>query len=200
MMGNDTGTMVGFGPKQAWLAVSGANPSAVVGALDARDLGAVSWREGVDLAYLTVDRLILTPPLAGADGRPWLLVAGRWLLIDTTAEWPLLLSERLGTEVQFFASYRVGERHRWGRARDGVLLRAFEYVGETGEVTVWHGEPDSTELAVGLPQALEPGTDILVSEHDVMKLAGAWSVDPTTLDGKPAPGRLHALAMAPSSR
>jgi hypothetical protein len=194
--------MVGFGPKQAWLAVAGTEPSAVAAALDARDLGTVSWRDGVDLAYLTDDRLIVTPPLAGAGGRTWVLVAGRWLLREVllrefTVDSPRQLSGRLGTEVQFFASYRVGERHRWERTQDGSLLRAFDYLGETGEVAVWHGEPDPDELSIGLPRTLEPGTEVLVSEQDVMRLAGAWSVDPTTLDNRPAPGPLLALAIDP---
>src|ERR1700730_18019850 len=72
--------MVGFGSKQAWLAVRDgdqATPTAVMGL---HDLGEVSWRNGVDLAYLTDDRLAVTPPLPGADGASWVLVTGRWLL------------------------------------------------------------------------------------------------------------------------
>jgi hypothetical protein len=106
------------------------------------------------------------------------------------------LSAALGTEVQFFATYRVSELHRWQRAVDGVLMRAFEYVGEAGEVTEWRGDPDDAEAAIGLPTVLDDEADILVSEDDVMRLAGAWSVDPTALDGRPAPGPLRAAAVS----
>jgi hypothetical protein len=189
--------MVAFGRKQAWLALRDTDPSGVATALGGRDLGAVPWRDGVDLAYLTDDRLIVTPPLAGAGGAAWTLVAGRWLLRDGAPVSLELLSGQLDTEVQFFASYRVGERHRWGRAANGSLRRAFGYQGDTGEITVWHGEPDRAELDIGLPPTPHPDAVVLVSEQDVMRLASAWSVDPTTLDGQPAAGPLRALAVAP---
>jgi hypothetical protein len=193
--GMDGETMVGFGPKQAWLAVREGEEAAVCAALGLRDLGTASWRDGIDLAYLTDDRLVLTPPLPGASDARWLLVTGRWLLRAVLAVDVAELSATLGTEVQFFATYRVSELHRWQRAVDGVLMRAFEYVGETGEITEWRGEPDDAEAAIGLPAVLDDEVDILVSEEDVMRLASAWSVDPSALNGRPAPGPLRAAAV-----
>jgi hypothetical protein len=187
-------TMVGFGQKQAWLAIREGDVAALTGALSLRDLGTVSWREGIDLAYLTDDRLVLTPPLPGARDARWLLATGRWLLRPTTVVDVVELSATLGTEVQLFATYRVAELHRWARAVDGVAVRAFGFLGEIGEVTEWRGDPDDVEHAIGLPPALDGKPDILVYEHDVMRLAAAWSVDPTTLDARPAPGPLRAYA------
>lgn len=190
--------MVGFGSKQAWLAIRDGEPARVMEALGLRDLGPVPWRQGVDLAYLTDDRLVLTPPLPGAGtaaGARWLLVAGRWLLRAGARVDVVELSAVLGTEVQLFATYRVGESHRWERAVDGELVRAFGYVGETGEVTEWRGEPDETERAIGLPDGEDEADDLLVSERDVLRMAGAWSVDPSALDGGPAPGPLRAAAV-----
>jgi hypothetical protein len=189
-------TMVGFGYKQAWLAARDVDAPAMIAALNLRDLGPASWRTGIDLAYLTDDRLVLTPLLPDAQGARWLLVAGRWLLRPNSPVDVRELSATLGTEVQFFASYRVTELHRWERAVDGVLVRAFEFVGETGLVTEWRGDPDDAERAVGLPFEPDDETDILVSEHDVMRLAGAWSVDPTGLDGRPASAPLQVAATA----
>ncbi|GAB1641581.1 hypothetical protein [Krasilnikovia sp. MM14-A1259] len=187
------GAMVGFGTKQAWLAVRDTDPHAVLTALGLRDLGAVPWREGIDLAYLTDDRVALTPPLPGAGGS-WVLAAGRWLLRPATVVDLPGLSAQLGTEVQFFATHRVTELHRWQRAVAGELVRAFGYVGQTGEVTSWYGDPDAAEQAAGLPAALEEETTVLVAERDVLAVASAWSVDPTRLDGRPAPGPLHVGA------
>lgn len=192
--------MVGFGPKQAWVAVADAKPEAVLAALGARDLGEVGWRQGIDLAYLTDDRLVATPPLPGAAGRDWVLVAGRRFLRGFVATPDVAeLSAALGTEVQFFSTYRVAEAHRWERAAGGVLLRAFGYVGESGEITRWEGAPDLAEQAVGLPASADPDAageppTILVGEEDVLAVAAAWSLDPTTLDGRPAPGPLRAAA------
>jgi hypothetical protein len=191
----DGETMAGFGPKQAWLAIRDGDPAAVTAALRLRDLGPVPWRNGIDLAYLTDDRLVLTPPLPGAGDSRWLLVTGRWLLKGEFVVDIAELSATLGTEVQLFATYRVSELHRWQRAVDGALVRAFEYLGETGEVTEWLGAPDAAELAVGLPPEPDDDADILVSEGDVLRLAGAWSVDPSALDARPAPGPLRAAAL-----
>ncbi|MEU4558311.1 hypothetical protein AB0F72_07970 [Actinoplanes sp. NPDC023936] len=183
----DTDVMTGFGGKQAWLAVAGGEPAAVLTALGLRDLGTVTWRAGLDLAHLTDDRVAITPPLPGARGVSWVLAAGRWLMrpnLDVVE-----LSAKLGAEVQFFATHRVTELHRWQRAANGELVRAFGYVGQTGEVTSWFGDPDPAERDAGLPGELDEETTVLVAERDVFRVAAAWSIDPTTLTG-PAPGPL----------
>ena len=187
--------MVGFGGKQAWLAVRDGDPAKVLAALGLRDLGEVPWRDGVDLAYLTDDRVVVTPPLPGVAGTVWVLVAGRWLLRPDTAVDVTGLSGELHTEVQFFATHRVTELHRWLRSVAGEPVRAFGYVGQTGEVTSWLGDPDPAELGAGLPAELGEDTTVLVAEQDVLKVAGAWSIDPTRLDGRPAPGPLRVGAV-----
>jgi hypothetical protein len=181
--------MVGFGGKQAWLAVAAGVPGAVIAALGLRDLGEVPWRDGIDLAHLTDDRVAVTPLLPGARDTRWVLATGRRLLapgIDVIG-----LSATLGTEVQFFATHRVTELHRWQRAVSGDLVRTFGYVGQTGEVTSWHGDPDPAERDVGLPGTFDEETTVLVGEKDVLSVAAAWSIDPTTLTGRPAPGPLR---------
>jgi hypothetical protein len=190
--------MVGFGPKQAWLAIREGDVTKVLDALGLRDLGPVSWRDAVDVAYLTDDRLFLTPLLTGGDGAGWLLVAGRWLLRPQVTVDVVELSWMLGTEVQFFSTYRVGEAHRWERAVNGELVRAFAYLGETGQVERWIGQPDAVERALGLPADVNGEDDnVLVSEHDVLRLAGAWSVNPGELDGRAAaPGEQPRAAAA----
>jgi hypothetical protein len=184
----DLDVMGGFGGKQAWLAVAGGEPDAVRQALGLRDLGPVSWRAGLDLAHLTDDRVVVTPPLAGAREIRWVLAVGRRLM--QTPPDVVALSAVLGTEVQYFATHRVTELHRWQRATSGDLLRAFGYVGQTGEVTSWFGEPDPAEREAGLPGVLDPEATVLVAERDVFRVAGAWSIDPTTLTGLP-PGPLR---------
>ena len=179
----ETDVMVGFGGKQAWLAVRDGDPEAILAALDLRDLGTVRWRDGIDLAHLTDDRVAVTPPLGG-----WTLAVGRYLMRPPdVAE----LSAKLQTEVQFFATHRVTESHRWQRAADGLLIRAFGYVGQTGSVTTWFGDPDPAERDAGLPASYDDETTVLVAEQDVLKVAGTWSIDPTTLGGRPAPGPIR---------
>ena len=189
--------MVGFGAKQAWLAIRDVDADMVSAVLGLSDLGPVSWRAGVDLSYLTDDRVVLTPPLPGAGEADWLLVAGRWLVQTSSIVDIVTLSDLLATEVQYFATHRVVELHRWQRAHEGELLRSFAYLGETGEVTDWRGEPDEVERAIGLPAMLDDDddTDILVGEADVMRVAAAWSLSPVGLDGLPSPGPLRAAAV-----
>jgi len=183
--------MVGFGGKQAWLAVRDGDPARVLEVLGLRDLGDVPWREGIDVAHLTDDRVAVTPVLPGARDTHWVLVVGRWLLRPDITVDVIDLSARLHTEVQFFATHRVTELHRWQRAADGELIRAFGYVGQTGEVTSWHGDPDPAEREAGLPARFDDEATVLVSEADVLRVANAWSIDPTTLGGRPAPGPLR---------
>jgi hypothetical protein len=187
-------SMAGFGGKQAWLAIRSGDVELTTAVLGLHDLGTLPWRTGIDLAYFTDDRVVMTPPLAGAGERPWLLVVGRWLARPDSTVDIEDLSELLDTEVQFFATDRVAERHRWARARSGSMQRRFDYVGQDGEVIDWFGEPDAAELAAGLPPSLDGDPTLLVGEGDVLRIAGAWSLDPTTLDGLPAPGPLRAAA------
>ncbi|WP_250037206.1 hypothetical protein [Paractinoplanes maris] len=190
----DKDVMVGFGGKQAWLAVRQgpeAGPESVIAALGLRDLGTVPWRDGIDLAHLTDDRVAVTPPLTGARDELWVLATGRWLLRPDISVDVVELSTVLATEVQFFATHRVTELHRWQRAAAGELIRTFGYVGQTGEVTSWHGEPDPAERDAGLPGVLDEETTVLVGEKDVLTVANAWSIDPTTLTGRAAPGPLR---------
>jgi hypothetical protein len=192
--GMQTEVMVGFGGKQAWLAVANGEPEAVVAALGLRDLGTVPWRDGIDLAHLTDDRVAVTPPLPGARDTTWVLATGRRLIRPGVPLDVVALSAELGTEVQFFATHRVTELHRWQRAAYGELIRTFGYVGQTGEVTSWHGDPDPAERDAGLPGELTEETTVLVGEKDVLAVAAAWSIDPTTLTGRPAPGPLRVGA------
>jgi hypothetical protein len=187
----DKDVMVGFGGKQAWLAVKAGEPAEVLAALGLRDLGTVPWRDGMDLAHLTDDRVAVTPPLPGARQERWVLATGRWLLRPEAAVDVVGLSGVLRTEVQFFLTHRVTELHRWQRAAGGELIRAFGYVGQTGEVTSWFGDPDPAEREAGLPGELDEETTVLVGETDVLTVAKAWSIDPTTLSGQPAPGPLR---------
>jgi hypothetical protein len=186
--------MVGFGYKTAWLAIRDGDTDRVLAELGAAPVKAVDWRSGLDRAYVSDDLLVVTPLVAG-----WRLVTGRWLLLRETRVDPVELSERLDTEVQFFATDRVSEYHRWTRAVKGILVRSFAHLGETGQTLVWLGDPDDAERAVGLPEALEPGPNgiddddspsMVIGEQDVMHIAAAWSLDPTTLDGRQAEGPL----------
>jgi hypothetical protein len=99
--------------------------------------------------------------------------------------------------VQFFATHRVVEAHLWARAIGGSLVRAYSYVGESGEKRVEIGEPTPEEIALDLrffdpngPDAEEDGywerEDLRYpDEEDVMRVAERWSVNPAALTDVP---------------
>jgi hypothetical protein len=182
--------MVGFGYKTAWWAIRDGQLPAVLTALGGQLVGQVTWPEGIQQAYRERDIVIVTPPLAGADGSTWLLIAGSWIASNYEAPDVATLSAALDREVQLFATHRVVEWHRWERARDGVTLRSFEYAD--GAVRRWQGTVQEAELAIGLTSTVG---DPDVKESNVMRIAAAWSVDPTSLDGMPATADLSLVRL-----
>src|SRR5574342_1386335 len=170
--------MTGFGYKTGWLAICDADRAAVLSALGARPVGQAAWLEGVRASYELEDTILVTPPLLGASAASWILVAGQYVGHNCESLDVAGLSAMLGCEVQLFVSHRVVNLHRWERAIDGVRIRAFEYLGEAGEVRLWFGEPDPIEMEVGLPRTFDMDrmSDDWVSirEDDVMRVAGSW--------------------------
>jgi hypothetical protein len=148
----------------AWLAVRDRDPEApdLTEALGLKELGETDWRAGVDLAYFTDDRVIVTPAVDG-----WVLVLGMALMKDRPDVTGL--SAALETEVQFFSSHRGLQVYRWQRAREGDLLRSFS--AEDGEIDEL-GEPSDLERSFGQ----------LVDDGDVHAVAAQWSVDPGTVN------------------
>jgi hypothetical protein len=121
---------------------------------------------------------------------------------------PLLerLSRRFG-EAQYFCTHRVVEMHVWARAIQGRLVRGYGYSGERGQ-TLWdEGEPTRAERDLGFrffdersPEATREGywerADLsFPDEGAVMRLAAAWSINPTTLDQQSREPGLGVLGM-----
>jgi hypothetical protein len=158
----------GFGYKNAWMAARGADPAALAAALSLEIAGPCEWDRGIAAAYDYDSRqLFITPPIDG-----WVLCVGRPLLDDVVSELTARVARELGTEVQLFATHRVVEAHAWARATPQGLVRAFSWDGESGEVLLDIGEHSEDEC-VDSPD-----------EEDVMHLAGRWSIDPASLDGR----------------
>ena len=164
----------GFGYKCAWLAVRASEPEVVAKALELKNVRPATWPEGLATAYGSATALFVTPVLDG-----WVLAAGAAGFPDGAqdlSEATRKLSASLTTVSFGFATHRVVELQSWVRADRGQVVRAFSFLGESGE----------TLLDVGPRLPEEAGIDFdldlpNVSENDVIRLAGAWSIDPTTL-------------------
>ena len=126
------------------------------------------------------------------------------------------MSSRLyGTEVQFFASYRVADIYAWGRAREGKCERAYEYIGDGDGKVVDIGEMTSDERALGFHQFFDNTSPVAhvegywerddlrdVDEEDVLTLSERWSYCPENFDGYDmdiGPGLLGEFVLVPRS-
>jgi hypothetical protein len=192
-----------FGYKTAWFAVHSSNTDSVVQSLRLSNPVPAKAQFGIDAAYGNGSpdlsrRAFVTPPLGG-----WMLImsTGFFDIADAEpAQFPNMvakLSAELGTEAQFFATHRVVESHLWARAIGGQLVRAYSYVGESGEKKIDIGEPSAEEVALELrffdpssPDAEAEGywdrEDLRhPDEEDVMRVAERWSVNPSALTDIP---------------
>lgn len=179
-----------FGYKTAWIAARDVSPAVVADGLGLGDQAPTTWEVGVAAAYDA--GVFVCPPVEG-----WVLAMGMDILLlplDVAA-----LSAALGTEVQMFKSHRVAEHHHWSRAQNGIMVRAFDFNFDHGELTTNSGRPTDIEAttpeiapALGSPPgdfpfgAYESLNDAPATpnEDSVMIVADSWSLDPNQLDGE----------------
>ncbi len=181
--------MAGFSFKTSWLAVRRGPVVAVADALGLVDRRPAGWADGTDAAYRRGVYVV-------SVGDEWTLAHGVQHLpghgldgsMDGFAEWLSAVSARLG-EVQFFGSHRAVEYAAWASARGGTLERGYAYTGDDG-VLLDVGEPTVVERELGVGVVpLDACSDaeydawhrIAGDEEYVMRVAGAWSIDPCGL-------------------
>ena len=176
-----------FEPPGRWLAVRSQNPQAVQSALGVQHARACSWSDA--LARSFEPRLFISPPVNG-----WVVVMGCDLPdpaddIDECYKFLTRLSHKLG-EVQFFSRNRAVAHHGWARLSGGKVLRAYVWAGGT----LWNQGP-LTDMERGLKlrclsyvestESLGYGDREVLSQNTerVIRLAAAWSLDPTSIEG-----------------
>jgi len=176
-----------FEAPSRWLAVRSRNPQCIQAALGVQHARACSWSDA--LATPFEPRLFISPPVNG-----WIVVMGCDLPdpaddVDECYKFLAQLSQRLG-EVQFFVRNRAVSHHGWVRMDASKVLRAYVWAGET----LWNQGPmteaerelkmrcltyaENTEvLGYASRELLSQNTD------RVVRLAAAWSLDPTSVEG-----------------
>jgi hypothetical protein len=168
----DADLPVPFGYKLWWLAFRSETAEPVLARLELKDSRRCGWKAGIDAAY--EGDVFVTPSING-----WVLAAGMGMPDDPGKFRTFIESLSKGfPEVQCFATHRVVGYAAWAKVLDGKLVRHYAFVGDRGETVCNFGELTREEKALGLifNQMDSPG------EEDVMKLAGAWSIDPSRLD------------------
>ena len=188
---------LGFGPRCVWLAFRGASPEAVARALELRDPASSTWAEGLKAAY--AGRVFVTPQIDG-----WVLAAStrfpdpgdKGHKDDATPA--LARLSRVFSEVQYFATYDVLDLQAWARFVNGAAVRKLAFIGADGTVVWAEGAPTPEERKLGLlfsasSLAKKPSP----TEQNVYAVAGAWSVDPSTLQSRHLPPSLGVVGSPP---
>lgn len=169
-----------------WLAIRGADPSAVQAALGLHNPRPCSWEEG--LASVREHKLFISPPIAG-----WTLVLGSELPdpaddVDACFHFLTALSRKLG-QVQYFNADRILYDHAWVRAEAGRIVRAYAWAGGT----LWNqGALTPAEVSLGLrclaygEMAQRNGYGIpdsaVMNVERTPALAARWSINPVGID------------------
>ena len=189
-------TPVNFGYKCMWIAVKTNNKERIAQVLGLKNRQPSNWQTGIAGAYN--DRVFISPQVS-----EWTLAVGFGLsnvdggghLVEEENYKEIInkLSKEFG-EAQFFASHRVVEYHVWAKSINGKTIRYYSYVGEKGENILVEGEPTDVEKQYNFINTFSKEakdknyfarTDLTIPDEDVvMKIAAAWSVDPTKLAGR----------------
>lgn len=168
---------VEFGYKCQWFAVKTNDTQAVLDALKLKNIQISNWRTGIDGAY--EGYYFISPAING-----WTLVINSIMpdLSGTESPSPLTVISDLSLsfgEACYFGTHRVVEYHAWAKSINGKLVRAYGYLGETGETIINQGEISKEELENNLiftdSDVEEPN---LPDEEDVLFIAKKWTVDP----------------------
>lgn len=209
---NDPDQPCGFGPDMSWIAIKANDGAAVAAALGVIDPIPSNWDSGVGTVYDAAfgeNRVFISPPVEN-----WIFVAGSCLphphgraFADKCTPLLLNLSERFG-EVQYFASYPELDIFAWAKVVSGRTVRAFA-IGDDG--IVWSkGRTTREERLLGLKlfelrgvrgRKGDAGGELLMhpTQEHVMRLAGHWSINPTTLDSVSVAPGLGSVCRAPAA-
>ena len=194
-----------FGLRMAWMPVRTRDTARLINVLGIGPVQPIGWSAGIGAVYADsggLNRVFVTPPVEG-----WSFVVSLGLplpmgdaYVDKASGLIGRLSDAFGA-VGYFVSYPALDFYGWAWAGDGTLQRGFA-VGREGviwnrgavtldermlaptffalsEVGAGH---EATHAEVRGSAANEAGHPF--REEDVLKLARAWSVDPTEFDGR----------------
>jgi hypothetical protein len=183
---------VSFGYKTVWLAVKTDNKKRISEILKLKNTKECNWKVGIAESYNS--SIYITPQI-----KDWTLVCGMSLLNGNNDKKNIIyikktietLSAEFG-EAQFFGSHRVVEYQSWMKAINGKIVRAYCFLGESGENLIVEGEPTNFEKEYKLINTLskEAQNDKYFEREDlfypdeefVMKVAENWSINPQTLE------------------
>ncbi|WP_157317391.1 hypothetical protein [Paenibacillus anseongensis] len=168
---------VAFGYKCQWFAVKTNDTQAVLDTMELKNIQISNWKTGIEGAY--EGYYFISPPING-----WTLVINSIMpdLSGTERPNPLDVISDLSSsfgEAYYFGTHRVFEYHAWAKSIKGKLIRAYGYLGETGETIINKGEISKEELENNLIFTdLDVEEPKLPDEENVLFIAKEWTIDP----------------------
>jgi len=183
---------VAFGYKMQWITVRGEMIQEVVDSLGLRHPRPANWQEGIACAY-SLQGVFVAPPLNG-----WIAIVGFRAedFVGNDSVSPAKRQVEFASKVFHascsFATHRVTEYHHWMRAEEGRVTRCFAYLGERGEVLCNEGPITTAEQALSFGKL--PQDQWQPDQDDVMKVASAWSYDPSKLTSSSGSAALGVIA------
>lgn len=171
-----------FGYKNAWYAIENETPETVVEKLNLNIVAESNWQDGIDRTYYS-DDVFVSPQVNG-----FVLVVGLIGMTRNIEHEDVESHARQFAQLQYFGTHRVVEYHAWAKFADGKPIRAYAYLGESGEVQWDEGAITPEELELGFDKFVKVHEEfsddtVFPSEEDVLEIAKAWGVDPLFGDG-----------------
>jgi hypothetical protein len=184
---------VSFGRKCSWLVVQSNDPLEVAESLNLIDVQVSGWRTGIDAAYK--NSVFVSPPV-----KKWVLIVSNDLPytgdqnhVDLCTPLLLELGQRF-PEVQFFATHRITSYCAWARIIDGRIIRQYSWGDGQSAWNVGAVTPEEVALnmhykdssEIDWPEDEDAEWELIENnpipgEDDVLRIAGAWGIDPSTL-------------------
>jgi hypothetical protein len=188
---DDPDEPIPFGPKSLWVAARAPSAQALAEALELDDLRASNWSSGLAAAEAYPSHCVfVTPPIRG-----WILAVGVGLpdpgdsaLLPRWRSLMSAVSQRFG-EAWFFGNHRISSYSVWACYVAGRERRLFAYAD--GQLIYDFGEPLAEEvnlvrrrrdLTTAGSDRERGGAVFEPDEDDVLRLAGACTIDPSTID------------------
>jgi hypothetical protein len=174
---------VGFGYKSQWIAVKTTKTEEIAKELNLTNIQAANWSTGIEGAY--EGYYFISPPVKG-----WTIVVNALMpdLTDSSSEMPLNIIQKLSAkyeEAYYFGSHRVVEYYAYAKAVKGELVRAYAYLGESGETVINLGELSSKELIHNFNFTdLDDEDPHLPDEEHIIVMSKEWAIDPLMEDSE----------------
>ncbi|MDX1958243.1 MAG: hypothetical protein SFU98_06700 [Leptospiraceae bacterium] len=173
---------VGFGYKCQWIVVKSNDFYKLLSILNFDENYSSNWKSGIESAYS--GNYFVSPPING-----WIFIVNSIMpFIDTREkDNPInlvkILSKEFG-ESYYFGTHRIVDYHSWIKAKNGNIIRAYAYLGETGNILIDQGELTKEEINNNMYFSKLTGVNAeYPNEEDVLKISSDWSIS-SQLDGK----------------